>query len=85
MSRLGSLNHFRYFVITGARGDRVGERILVRQRLMGDVFAEGSGFIGVKKNLRHRLDACGVKRFELFNMRQNVPEILRHAEHFLVG
>ena len=52
---------------------------------MRDVFAQRGGFIGIEEDLCHRLDMGCVERVELFNMSQNVAEILRHAQHFLIG
>ena len=59
--------------------------VLIAERSVRYVFAQRGGFIGLEENLRHRLDVRCVERVELCDMRQNMAEILRHAQHFFVG
>ena len=52
---------------------------------MWNVFSQCGGLICVKKHLRHWLNVRSVERVELFNVGEDMAEIVRHAGHFFVG
>ena len=52
---------------------------------MRHVFAESRDFVLAEQDLRHRLDIRCIELIELFDMGQDLAEVVRHTPHFFIG
>jgi hypothetical protein len=78
-------DYLRHFEISCAARGSIGKRVAIAQRSVRHVLAQSGRLIRRVENLRHRFHVRGIELVELFDVCQDMTEVLRHAMHFFLG